>query len=75
MTLCAECKAEISPKRLRAVPNALFCVDCQATHDEPLAAVYAGSNVEEFNAADIIIVRPVELSRLHDRPTPVPGEA
>jgi DnaK suppressor protein len=31
--LCQECAEEISFERLRAVPTALYCVDCQAQHE------------------------------------------
>ncbi len=33
MTRCLDCNARIPAKRLRAIPGAVRCVDCQVPHD------------------------------------------
>lgn len=38
---CAECHDPIPSKRLNAVPDALFCVTCQAWQDMPMN-LYSG---------------------------------
>jgi DnaK suppressor protein len=32
--ICSECKAEIPPRRLQALPFALLCVNCQSIEDK-----------------------------------------
>ena len=40
--LCEECAEEIALERLRAVPTALYCVDCQAQYEAGYRARRAG---------------------------------
>jgi Prokaryotic dksA/traR C4-type zinc finger len=45
--LCEECAEEIAFERLRAVPTALYCVDCQAQYETGDRARRAGGFAAE----------------------------
>lgn len=45
--LCQECEEDIPFPRLKAMPYAEFCVDCQAKHDRPKAGL-ARKNLTDF---------------------------
>lgn len=47
-----DCHAEIPLKRLAAVPDAKYCVTCQAGMDKPITANDLGANVAAGAAWD-----------------------
>ena len=54
---CADCGRAISEKRLRAKPDAEYCIDCQPRHDERVVAIHSvPQRIEDFDAADFALV-------------------
>jgi DnaK suppressor protein len=45
--VCMQCEEQISPKRLKAIPWAEFCIDCQGMADVSVPNMAIGSNISE----------------------------
>ena len=45
--VCLQCEEEISPKRLKAVPWAMFCLGCQEESDSARAAAGAAAREDD----------------------------
>jgi RNA polymerase-binding transcription factor len=45
--VCMQCEEEISPKRLKAIPWAEFCIDCQEMADLSIAKMAINFNISE----------------------------